>query len=243
MRIIKLHTIDSTNDYLKQLAAQEELENFTTVTANFQTNGKGQRGSVWESESGDNLMFSVFLDTSFLAVNQHFYLNTITSLAITKVLKTQVIRHVKIKWPNDILSDNLKICGILIENNFKGTVIKHAVIGVGINVNQLSFDNLPSATSLKKLTGAHYNLDELLYEILLALKFYYQKLQAGQLEELKTLYKSDLFRKNKPSTFKNIEGELFVGYIKDVTEEGKIQILLEDEVIGEYDLKEVSLIY
>ena len=72
MSIIKLHTIDSTNNYLRQLATEKDLENFTTVTALFQTHGRGQRGRVWESEAGDNLMFSVFLDTSFLSVKQQF---------------------------------------------------------------------------------------------------------------------------------------------------------------------------
>lgn len=243
MKIIKLHTIDSTNDYLKQLAVTEELKNFTTVTANFQTKGKGQRGSVWESKSGDNLMFSVFIDTSFLALDKRFYLNIITSLAITKVLNNLLLSHVKIKWPNDILSGNKKICGVLIENNFKGTTIQYTILGVGLNVNQVSFEDLPSATSLKKLTGIHYSLDELLYEILLALEVYYNQLKDGSYNELKALYLKDLFRKNKPSTFRNAEGDLFVGYIKDVTEDGKIQILLEDEVMGEYDLKEISLMY
>ena len=148
MKIIKLHTIHSTNDYLKSLTNDKLLEDFTVVWADFQSEGKGQRGSSWLSKKGKNLTFSVFLDTSFLLIEQQFYLNIITSLAVYNLLKKKMIEHVKIKWPNDILSDNKKICGILIENSFKSQAINHSVIGVGLNVNQTDFAQLHAVTSL-----------------------------------------------------------------------------------------------
>ena len=136
MKIIKLDAIDSTNTYLRQLSSEEKLDDFTVVTAASQTAGKGQMGTKWASEKGKNLTFSVFKKVSCLENDEQFYISMATSLAIYNALKGFQIPKLAIKWPNDILSENQKICGILIENVIQNSKMTAAIIGIGLNVNQ-----------------------------------------------------------------------------------------------------------
>lgn len=188
-------------------------------------------------------MFSVFLNTSFLAAQNQFYLNCAISIAVFNVIKKMLIPQLCVKWPNDILSHNKKICGILIENVVKSGGNFHSVVGIGINVNQTAFSPDFKASSLKNIQGKHFDLDELLILIIVELQVQVEKLKECKFSELHQAYEKDLFRKNKPSTFKNAEGELFSGFIKSVTSTGKLQVLLEDEILQEYSLKEVKLMY
>ena len=242
MRIIKLDAIDSTNSFLKEMIYKDVVEDYTIVIAEHQTNGRGQMGTVWDSDKGKNLMFSVFKDLSMHDVEFPFYISMAISLAIIKALKTLNIPDLRIKWPNDILSADKKICGILIENVIKNK-LNSTIIGVGVNVNQTNFQELPQASSLKNITGVHYNLDEVLQRIIKYTKEYSSVLQQGDYEAVKNEYEANLFRKNKPSTFKNAEGDLFSGFIKGVTKYGKLQVILEDEIVKKFDLKEITLLY
>ncbi|AXG70073.1 bifunctional ligase/repressor BirA [Kordia sp. SMS9] len=243
MKIIKLDAIDSTNRYLRQLHSQEKLIDFTIVTAAVQTAGKGQMGTKWNSEKGKNLTFSVFKQISCLEIVEQFYISMATSLAIYKALKHFQIPKLAIKWPNDILSENQKICGILIENVIQNSKMTAAIIGIGLNVNQTNFDVKLNASSLKKSTGIHFDLDEVLFHIAAELKKYATLITEHSFTELKTEYESLLFRKDKPSTFQDTNGNLFMGFIKGVAEDGKLNVLLEDEIVTAFDLKEIKLMY
>lgn len=242
MRIIKLNAIGSTNSFLKDMIYNEVVADYTIVVAEHQTNGRGQMGATWDSDKGKNLMFSMFKDLSVHVVEYPFYISMAVSLAILKSLKTLNIPHLSIKWPNDILSANKKICGILIENVIKNK-LNSTIIGVGVNVNQTKFTNLPQASSLKNITGVHYHLDEILQSIIKHIKNYSKLLQDGKYDVVKNEYEANLFRKNKPSTFKNAEGDLFSGFIIGVTKYGKLQVLLEDDIVKKFDLKEIVLLY
>lgn len=242
MTIIKLNAIDSTNSYLRQLCSEKVLEDYTIVVTEHQTQGRGQMGTVWDSEKGKNLMFSLFKDLSMHEVEFPFYLSMAISLAIVKTFKALNIPDIHIKWPNDILSADKKICGILIENVIKNK-LNSTIIGIGINVNQTEFYNLPKASSLKNITGVHYNLDEILQSIIKHTKYYSELLQAEKYDAVKTEYEMRLFRKDKPSTFRNADGDLFSGFIKGVTKYGKLQVILEDEIVKKFDLKDIELLY
>ena len=242
MRIIKLNAIDSTNSFLREMIDKEIVADYTVVVADYQTHGRGQMGTTWESDSGKNLMFSLFKDLSVHVVEFPFYISMAISLAIIKALQGFNIPDLSIKWPNDILSANKKICGILIENVIKNR-LNSTVIGVGINVNQTEFYNLPQASSLKNITGVHYNLDEVLHYIIKHIKAYSKFLQDGKYDMVKNEYESYLFRINKPSTFKNDKGVLFSGFIKGVTKYGKLMVVIEDEIVKKYDLKEITIMY
>lgn len=243
MRIIKLNAIDSTNSYLRQLSIECDLDDYTIVMANYQSKGRGQMGTQWSSQDSKNLMVSVFKKVSFINIDQSFYISMVVALSIFEALKALQIKRLKIKWPNDILAENKKVGGILIENVIKHNQLQASVIGFGLNINQTEFDNLPQASSLRLLSGKTFDLDEVLQHIIKQLQYYFSLLEAGKYEAIKKEYEQHLFRKNKPSTFKDAEGCMFLGFILGVTNSGNLKIRLEDEIIKEFDLKEVTLLY
>ncbi|RKE90915.1 biotin--[acetyl-CoA-carboxylase] ligase [Ichthyenterobacterium magnum] len=243
MHIIKLNAIDSTNSYLRALSTNVPLDDYTVVVAKHQTNGRGQMGTHWQSQDSKNLMVSVFKDVSFLDVDYHFYISIVVSLSIYDTLKSFNIKKLKVKWPNDILSEDKKIAGVLIENVIKQNQMQGSIIGFGINVNQKEFTNLPNASSLHLISGKLFDLDEVLHLVLSKMKYYFFLLKEGEFDILISTYQDHLFRKNKPSTFKNTEGVLFSGFIEGVSNSGNLQIRLEDDIIKEFDLKEVTLLY
>ncbi len=225
------------------MLVDQTLDDFTVVVASEQTNGRGQIGTNWISETGKNLTFSVLKNMNGLAVHHQFLLNICVSLALFNTLRAIHIPDLSIKWPNDILSGSSKVCGILIENTLTGNQIQTSIIGIGLNVNQINFTNLPNASSLKLLLGRSFDLDELLNMVLANLEQTFVSLENGGKEILWAAYENVLFRKNKPSTFENGSGNYFMGFIKGVSEMGKLQVVLEDDIIKEFDLKEVKLLY
>lgn len=243
MPIIKLNAIDSTNSYLKELCTKETLEDGTVVVTDYQTNGRGQMGTVWASEASKNLMFSVLKNISWLNVDKSFFISIATSLAIIKTLDMFLIPKLHVKWPNDILSENKKISGVLIENVIKHNQLKEAIIGIGLNVNQTDFRGLPKASSLHLILGPVFSRDEILQTLIKNINYYFNRLEKREFFELKAAYEKLLFRKDKPSTFKDAEGYMFSGFIKGVTNSGNLQVLLEDEVLKEFDLKQIQLLY
>lgn len=243
MQIIKLNATDSTNKYLKDLLNSESLEDFTVVMAGEQLSGRGQLGTTWESEAGKNLTFSVLKKTDKMHFPNLFMLNICVSLAINAALRKLNVPDLMIKWPNDILSGTSKICGILIENMLAGNRIHASVIGIGLNVNQMVFNKMPKVSSLKILLGNTISLDDLLNSILEELKMVFDRYEHEGTLELRKEYDQLLFRKDKPSTFKNREDEMFMGFIRGISQEGKLIVELEDEYPREFNLKEISLLY
>ena len=242
MQIIKPNVTDSTNNYLKQLLMDTALEDFCVVVTNHQTNGKGQMGAEWVSERGKNLTISILKKQPSIILPRRFLLSILVSLSIVKTLEGYSVPKLAIKWPNDILSDHLKISGILIENLIKSNKIDFSVIGIGLNVNQELFKGLSKVSSLKSILGKPVDKDELLHKLLKNLQMYF-KLHAEKGEGiLNAEYKSYLFRKDKPSTFKLPDHSLFTGIIRGVTASGKLRVQMEDET-KEFDLKELKLLY
>lgn len=243
MQIVKIDATDSTNAYLKKLMATEKVQDFTVVITNNQFGGRGQRGAQWESEAGKNLTFSVLRYFENFQIQQQFALNIIASLAVYKTLKKLFVPNLYVKWPNDIMSGNFKICGILIENNLKNDLIKSSIIGIGLNVNQLDFGNLNKASSLKKITGKTFNLDEILTSLVHNLKILFEEFTPGKVHGLSEQYESFLFRKDKPSTFRDSNSKLVTGYIRGITEEGKLVVEFEDAIFREFGFKELELLH
>lgn len=243
MHIVKLDATDSTNLYLKELALSKNLDDFTVVTANEQFRGRGQMGAKWVSEPGMNLTFSILKKFDSLVITDQFQLNIVVSLAVFDTLKNILTPDLSIKWPNDILSGSSKIGGILIENVLSGSQITASIIGIGLNVNQLTFNTLSNVSSLKLLLGRTLNLEEVLHKILENLKSRFLLLQEMSNADLWEAYESKLFRKDKPATFKNVKGDLFMGFIRKISPQGKLVIELEDAILKEFDLKEIQLLY
>ncbi|MEM9363571.1 MAG: biotin--[acetyl-CoA-carboxylase] ligase [Bacteroidota bacterium] len=239
--IIKLDATDSTNLYLKNLIQSYTLKDYTTVVAKRQEKGRGQMGTNWESEEGKNLTFSVLKHFNTLDVKHQFHLNIAVSLALHTVLSEIKIPNVKVKWPNDIMSGSKKICGILIENVLIGSSVKQSVIGIGLNVNQVSFGNLIKASSLSVVSGRTFHLDYLLERILVKMKSFLENLENQSFSGMQNQYEALLFRKDVVSTFKRGERELFSGIIRGISETGQLKVELEDDSLTSFSFKEVSL--
>jgi len=240
MHIIKLSATDSTNTYLKKLSTKSTIKDYTCIVTDNQTKGRGQVGTIWSSEPGKNLVFSVFKDLEELQIELPFSVSMIVSLSILESLNGMDIPKLSIKWPNDIMSDNKKICGILIENVIKKNKLNSSIIGIGLNVHQKNFKSLPNASSLKLVTKKNYNLDELLIVILNKLKFNFSQNHLN-LENLKKKYELELYKKNISAKFKNAKGSLFQGTIQGVSKLGKLIVLADNGILEEYDLKEITL--
>ncbi|WP_166926404.1 biotin--[acetyl-CoA-carboxylase] ligase [Flavobacterium poyangense] len=242
MKLIKLDAIDSTNDFLKALASQDELDNFTVVTAENQIKGKGQMGAKWQSESGKNLIMSALVKDFLFDNEQVFNLSVVVSLAVIETLKSLDISNLSIKWPNDIMSYNKKIGGILIENTIKSDGRIVSVVGLGLNVNQTNFDELPNASSLSVISGRTFDKDILPFLITEKIE---QKIEAWKTDSkvFWDEYFNSLFRKGVPMPFKNLDNQNFMGIIQGVSPTGKLQIMLEDDSIAEFEIKEIQMLY
>jgi len=242
MKVIKLDAIDSTNAFLKGLSSKQDLENFTVVTAESQTKGKGQMGAVWASEASKNLIMSILVKDFLSDIGQIFNLNIAVSLAVIEVLETMKIPDLSIKWPNDIMSYNKKIGGILIENSIKsdGTII--SVVGLGLNVNQTNFENLPKASSLVVISGTAFDPEILLTLIGTAIE---QKIALWK--QFPTVlwdsYTNNLYKIGVPMAFSVQNGTNFMGIIQGVSDSGKLQIMLEDDSVAAFDIKEIQMLY
>lgn len=241
MYIIKLNAIESTNGYLKELTAKKKLENFTVVVAEQQTKGRGQMGTVWLSEEGKNLTFSLLVNFDDFNISNQFYLSMAVSLGVLTTLKSLTNTSFYIKWPNDILAEKDKIAGILIENIIGGHLIKQSIIGIGLNVNQVAFCNtIKDVTSLKNISGKFTDKEMLLKKIVLEIKHFVNYINKREFKQLKKMYLMRLFKLNMPSMFIDKDEKLFLGKIIDVSNDGKLVVELEDETTRKFSLKEIK---
>ena len=237
MHMIKLDAIDSTNDYLRKLILEKKPTTPTVVMSQYQKKGKGQRGQVWTSQAGKNLMFSLYMPNFTLPTKEVFSINKIVSVCLLHWLSSFQMPNICVKWPNDILSGDSKLAGILIESNVLQSTANSIIIGIGLNVNQVEFQNLPNATSMQLLTGTNYDIDTLLLSLTTKLiecltppiKNYnddYHKYLYG-------LGQSRLFLKDKKK---------FEGIIQSVNSEGKLVL---KTTAGEqvFDVKELQFVH
>ena len=243
MKIIKLNAIDSTNRFLKELAQEETAENYTIVVANQQTDGKGQRGASWISESDKGLTFSLLYNNLQESAINLFELNCIVAFSIVEALQSISLIKFQIKWPNDILAENKKIGGVLIENSFKNQQEIVSVIGIGINVNQLHFENLPQASSLALLESKIFDKEEIMIKIAKQLKFNLENAQKIGSNFYWERYHELLYKRGVVSAFEDGNGNQFVGKISAVTREGKLQLELENNVLSIFDIKEIKMLF
>ncbi len=236
---IHLSCVDSTNNYAAILLKSGHSKPGTVILADEQTNGRGQRGSVWQSEPGLNLQFSAIWTPKNLSIQNQRFLNFAVGIALVRYLKKMEI-SAQIKWPNDILVEGNKISGILIENNLRGELISTAIIGIGMNVNQLEFENLIAA-SLKGVLKHNFIIQEVLEGVLFELNKMLKYIHENRFEELETLYFEHLFGYNVQLQFEDMNG-LFRGEIVGVDESGKLLVLSDGE-IKTYGLKELKFLF
>lgn len=176
-KLFLFETIDSTNACAKTLA-EAGVEEGATVVADYQSNGRGRLGRPWQSEPGENLLASVVIRPPIERENSS-YITFYAAVAIAKAIESVTGRAVECKWPNDILLNRKKVCGILVENSFHHDRLEFSIVGFGINVNQRSFPTPldQTATSLAQTFGRSFDRVELLRHILENLDELYHELQ------------------------------------------------------------------
>ncbi len=239
--VIQLDSVDSTNNYAANLLKLSTPPEGTVITAQFQTSGRGQRGANWESKSGDNLLCTTILyPTQLNAINQ-FYLNIAVSLALRELIEDKLCKETFIKWPNDILVNQKKIAGILIEANWNEHKLTSAIVGLGLNLNQVHFGN-SKATSARTILGVYQPIDQWLEAWLVHLEKYYFKLRSHNTTELHKAYESHLFGYGKTERFIYASQEI-EAKITGVYKTGKLILTKTDGQVITCDLKEISMIY
>jgi BirA family transcriptional regulator, biotin operon repressor / biotin---[acetyl-CoA-carboxylase] ligase len=229
----------STNSLAAELMRKKDFSEGTLFITDHQTAGRGQRGNSWEADPRKNLTFSLLLKPSFLLAAEQFYLTIVVSLALHEFLTSRLGDEVKIKWPNDILVNDRKICGILIENTLTGDTIQHCIVGIGLNVNQTTF-SIPSPTSMRLVAHQEFDLAAELGLILEKLESSYLHLRSGKNDSLKQKYLNRLYWLGVRHQFRS-EGKVFTGVITGVGENGSLNILHDGREIS-FDLKEISFV-
>jgi BirA family biotin operon repressor/biotin-[acetyl-CoA-carboxylase] ligase len=235
--LIQLKVVDSTNQFASDLLKSTVVRSGTTILAENQLKGRGQRTALWTTEDGKNLTMSTIFFPG-IDVNHSFYLNIAVSLAVRKTLLDLKI-PAEIKWPNDIFVNGRKISGVLIENVLSGSKIQSSIIGVGLNVNQFEFGEL-NATSILNEMNQVIEKEDVFDQYFAYLDFYLNLLMESNFKLLKSLYYEGLMGLNKERSFQDESG-LFKGTIIGVLENGRLQISSDREV-SDYDLKEVRFV-
>ena len=244
--MIHLNETDSTNRYLQQLCQEtgnNKVEEFTTVSADYQTAGKGQRGNSWEAAKGANLLFSFVCYPTFVPIRQQFVLSQLISLGIKETLD-EYCSDISIKWPNDIYWKEKKICGILIENDLQGNSIGRCISGIGLNINQEVFlSDAPNPISLKQITGEHYQRETILEKVMQRIEQSYQKLKedSAYASELATRYAASIFRREGLHCYQDKDG-LFNARLVRVEADGRFVLMDEANQERSYLFKEVQYV-
>lgn len=218
----------STNNDSKLMAEQGATEG-TLVVADAQSSGKGRRGRVWETPKGTNIAMSLLLRPAF-APNVAPGVTLVMALAVSEAISKVTGLQTKIKWPNDIVANGKKICGILTEMSVEMDAINYVVIGVGINVNGVEFPEeiKTTATSLRLETDFVISRAELIAEVMKCYEEYYEiYCQYGNLKGLVETYNNQLVSMGKEVRVLDPLGE-YNGISHGINEQGELLVEKED---------------
>jgi BirA family transcriptional regulator, biotin operon repressor / biotin---[acetyl-CoA-carboxylase] ligase len=236
-KLIILEKVDSTNNYAMALVLKGEAVSGGGVFAKEQTAGKGRRGKTWKSRRGDNIILTINEQMLWLPVQQQFQLSIAAALGCFDFFSGYIKKNIKIKWPNDIFINDRKAGGILIENLVKGNLWQWAIIGIGLNINQENFGNEIRATSLKQITGIHYDVIELANELLQAVINRINQLKSGEFNNLLYQYNENLFCRNKMVKLK--KGNIvFETTIEKISSAG--ELITKDVIERRFEFDEVE---
>ena len=230
-KIVHVDETDSTNRWMK-----ENGEGVMVVVADFQTAGKGCGSNTWESERGQNLLFSVLIHPQKVSARTQFIITQMVSVALCNTLQRYIPQTPEIKWPNDIYVGDKKICGVLIENRLEGRRIKDCIIGIGLDVNQTVFvSNAPNPVSIKQLTGRDTDRDELLAAFLDELQ------RAIENKGIHQAYMNRLYRREGLYPFE-AAGKRFMATVVGTTDDGRLMLQDANGIAYLYRFKEVTFI-
>ncbi len=239
--IIRLESVDSTNNYAAALLQGRDVPDGTVVWAGAQTAGRGQHENRWESEPGMNLTFSLIIRPKNLSPERQFLINKAIALGTLDYLRLH-LPDAAIKWPNDILAGFRKIAGILIEHRIMGGTIQATIAGIGINVNQKEFHpGIPNPGSLKQFLHRELPLQEELLLLLEKLECRRGMLTPEWEHRLHHDYDAALLFSGTSALFREGEQE-FRGTIAGVDYLGRLLILTETGESRSYLHREVEYV-
>ena len=233
--------IDSTNAYLQRQQSECDIRNWV-VSADEQTAGKGMGSNSWESEVGKNLTFSLAADMSFLPAERQFLLSEAVPLGIVEVLdKLLPVEKLSIKWPNDIYYGNRKLAGILINSTIKANMMDISIIGIGLNVNQMQFQDWPTnPISLKLITGKDFELQPLLEQLAEHIIIKVEQLKSN-LTTIEQDYLKRLFRYRTWADYE-VDGKVLQLLMTGIDPFGRLQLVDEQRTLYTFDIKEIKFV-
>lgn len=225
----------STNDEIIDFINTRHLtEDFLAAYTFNQTKGRGQYGNTWETSPNENLAYSFALKTKNISVSNILF-NYYTAILIRDFIANLTQTDVKIKWPNDLILKNKKICGMLFEK--KGD---YFIAGIGINILQKNFEKLPKAGSIFTQTGIAFDLNNVAESLH---SFVFENLVQNKLpENILELYNSHLYKRNEVSVFEKGSSRQN-GIIHRADEDGFLWIELENDGLQKFFHKEIELLY
>ena len=239
MKLIKLNAINSTNEYIK-LNKSFFSQNSLAVYSFNQTNGKGQRGKKWITEPYKNTCISFYYRVDKPSEYTLLKINLCTTLTVLEVLKSNDINDLKIKWPNDIMSGNKKIAGILIENSFFRNKIVDSIIGIGLNVNQIDFDLITGATSMKILKNKSFDLNKLFKEFIKKFSLIEHQIKNLSKDELVKKFTFHLYGLRKKQKFQ-IGNKVVEGSVLGISDDYRLKVQI-DKQTKYFDNGQIKLI-
>ncbi|HAA43138.1 MAG TPA: biotin--[acetyl-CoA-carboxylase] ligase [Ruminiclostridium sp.] len=234
--VIYFPQIDSTNNYAKKIA-QEGCEEGTVVIADLQTSGRGRLGRKWSSKNKKGILMSVVLKPE-ISIEELQIITLAASVAVVETVKELTGIGLGVKWPNDIILDGRKVCGILTEASMEMDKINFVVLGIGLNVwhEKEDFpDELEEkATSLSiymkqksQLNDIIIRRSRLIIRILYKLEELYDKINKGDLGSITTLWKKYSVTLGREVLI-SVKGEQHSGIAIDITNEGKLVVECTD---------------
>ncbi|MCR5388880.1 MAG: biotin--[acetyl-CoA-carboxylase] ligase [Lachnospiraceae bacterium] len=234
--------IDSTNNECMRLAGNGAPDG-TLVAADCQTGGKGRRGRNWTTPKGTAVAMSILLRPQIAPQNAPI-LTLVSALAVAKALQENGVKEgLGIKWPNDLVLNKKKICGILTEMITEVDYINHIVVGIGINTHVESFPEeiKDIASSILLETGIKINRSKLIADVYNCFFRYYDIfLKTEDLSGLKEEYDGLLLNKDKEVKVLDPKGE-FCGTALGINERGELKVKLSDGGVTEVSAGEVSV--
>ncbi len=234
--IVYIRETDSTNRWLRQ-HNDGAGEGCRVVVADYQTAGKGCGSNTWESERAKNLTFSMLIHPKEIPASRQWLISEQVSVALCEAL-SDYLDQVEIKWPNDIYVGDRKLCGILIEHQLQGSVIKDSIIGIGLNVNQKTFlSDAPNPVSLYQLLGHEVDRKELLDRFLKC----FEKVSLMEWPAVSAAYRDRLYRRNGFYSYRDANGE-FEAKLLQVLEDGRLVLLDTTGTARIYAFKEVTFL-
>ncbi len=238
-QLLYLPTCSSTNTVAYNLLVKNRATEGCVVITDHQTAGRGQRGNTWEAEPDKNITLSLILKPVFLSTLQQFYLTMCVSLAVLDTVQDVVPEVTQIKWPNDIVAEDKKIAGILIQNSINGAYLQHSVVGIGLNVNQKIF-TYPQASSLANLCNREFDRVALTEKLLEQIEKRYLKLRSKQLEKIKIEYLQALYRYQSLHKYL-IDGQIIEGQIVGIDASGRLAVQIQEK-LRYFNFKEIAFL-